>query len=243
MKSDKPMKKIILACTIVVGALTGLRAQNSCDAYAQFKQGSQFVMTNFSPKGKVEGTTETKVTKVTKTGTTVESQAAQVTKDDKGKETATSNTVITCTGTTIKVDLSSIMLSYASANAYKNYDMSFEGNIVEYPAAMQAGQTLADVEILMVMKDKGTEIMRMTMKMTNRKVEAKEPRTTSAGTFECFKITYDFEMIMGGAIPIRIKGKTTEWYSPGIGGVRMESYNQNGKMRGYTELTSFTKGS
>lgn len=71
------------------------------------------------------------------------------------------------------------------------------------------------------------------MEVTNRKVEARESVTTTAGTWDCYKISYKSKITiktMGIGMPINIDG--TEWYAPGFGVVKTESKN------GGTAITS-----
>ncbi len=62
------------------------------------------------------------------------------------------------------------------------------------------------------------------MQVTNRKVQAKETVTTSAGTWDCYKITNSTKMkikTMGIGMPMNIEN--TEWFAPGFGVVKTES--------------------
>ena len=80
-------------------------------------------------------------------------------------------------------------------------------------------------------------IMNMSVSITNRKVEAVENITTPAGTFECYKITYDVATKM----MINVKMKATEWYAKNVGMVKSESYTSDGKLAGSTLLTGLKK--
>ena len=77
--------------------------------------------------------------------------------------------------------------------------------------------------------------MKMTVNIMNRKVEGKESVTTSAGTFDCFVISYDHESKMG----IKIRGSAKQWYSEGVGMVKQENYNKKGKLMGSSLHTLF----
>lgn len=79
--------------------------------------------------------------------------------------------------------------------------------------------------------------MNMTMEMVDRKVEGKESLTTSAGTFDCYVISYTTEMKMG----LNTMFKNKEWIAEGVGMVKSENYNKNGKLMGYSELTKIMK--
>ena len=80
-------------------------------------------------------------------------------------------------------------------------------------------------------------MMNMTTTVHNRKVEAVERVTTEAGTFECFKVSYD--VMTDAMIDIRTKG--IEWIAKDVGAVRTETYNKNGKLTGYSELIKIEK--
>jgi hypothetical protein len=85
--------------------------------------------------------------------------------------------------------------------------------------------------------DMGGMKMNMTVDITNRKVNAKESITTPAGTFNCYAISSNSETKMGLKMMFEIK----EWVAEGMGVIKSETYNKNGKLMGYTELTSINK--
>ena len=77
------------------------------------------------------------------------------------------------------------------------------------------------------------------MFVRNRQAEAEESVTTPAGTWNCVRISFEMEMVSRTAgIPIRVRIKGTEWYAPGFGVVKTESFNKNGKLAGTSEITS-----
>src|SRR6185437_10586736 len=64
----------------------------------------------------------------------------------------------------------------------------------------------------------------LTMFISNRKVEGQESITTSAGTWNCFRITYKSKVTVKTGpfgFPVTIEG--TEWYAPGFGIVKTQS--------------------
>lgn len=73
--------------------------------------------------------------------------------------------------------------------------------------------------------------------ITFRKSEANKSTTTPAGTFDCFKISYDSEIKAG--LKMTVKG--VEWVAKNIGVVRSESYDKNGKLTGYTVMSALVK--
>jgi hypothetical protein len=88
---------------------------------------------------------------------------------------------------------------------------------------MKVGDDLKDATLDMTIDNSG---MKQTVNMvtSNRKVEAKESITTTAGTWDCFKISYKSKITiktMGMGIPFNIEG--FEWFAPGFGIVKTES--------------------
>ena len=64
----------------------------------------------------------------------------------------------------------------------------------------------------------------MTMVINNRKVEGQESITTTAGTWNCFRITYKSRIsVKTGPFGIPVNVESTEWYAPGFGIVKTQS--------------------
>ena len=120
--------------------------------------------------------------------------------------------------------------------AYENMDIIIESENVTIPRNPKAGDLLGDGSITMTIKNEDITLITITVKIYNRKVEAIEKVTTPAGTFECFKISYDIETKM----LLTIRAKAAEWYSKDVGLVKSESYNKKGKLRGYSLLSSIS---
>jgi hypothetical protein len=94
---------------------------------------------------------------------------------------------------------------------------------MEYPQGMKVGDQLKDASMTMDVENKGMK-QSVTIVVNNRKVEGKEPVTTPAGTWDCFKISFKSKVIiktMGIGIPVNVDG--TEWYAPGFGVVKSEN--------------------
>jgi len=123
-------------------------------------------------------------------------------------------------------------------------DITIKGQQVRIPLDLSVGQTLPEEEVMNVII-KMTGVMSMTFNITttfkNRKVETKEDITTPAGTFSCYKVSYDLEGKMDmGMMKQGATQKIIEWLSPEIGTVKQETYNPKGKLES-TMLLSETK--
>jgi hypothetical protein len=107
---------------------------------------------------------------------------------------------------------------------------------------LSVGQTLKDGFIEMKVSTQPGFGMNTTITINNRKVESKETVTTPAGTFDCFKISYNINAqtkMMGMNMNNLMKAE--EWVSEGVGVVKTSSYNSKGSLMGYTLLSRYEK--
>jgi hypothetical protein len=87
---------------------------------------------------------------------------------------------------------------------------------------MNTGDQLKDVSFDMDVDNHGLKST-VSMVISDRKVAGKESVTTTAGTWDCLKITYNSKITiktMGIGVPIKDEG--TEWFAPGFGVVKTE---------------------
>lgn len=242
------MKKTLLAFVFAASFAAPASAQG-CGDYEQFHTGVVYTMTSYNGKDKVTGTVTTTVDKATQTASGATADLTQVVKNEKGKEESTMKSTVTCSGGKFSIDMKNFMPA-ESDKMFKDMTMTFEGNTLDYPSSMKAGETLPDGK----MKVTGTSTSSsgvgytMILNITDRKVLATESVTTTAGTFECYKISYTMdsnmkmtmpnggEMNMPGLKPRQI----TEWFSYKVGAVKSETWNGD-KKEGYTVLTELKK--
>ena len=79
--------------------------------------------------------------------------------------------------------------------------------------------------------------MNLVVKIINRKVVGNETVTVPAGTFECYKITYDMETKM----MMKINSSVSEYINMGAGIIKTETHDSKGKILGTTILTELKK--
>lgn len=221
-------KIILLICSLFISF--SVISQNACNTYYPFKEGAKFEITNFNKKGKAESIVKYQVTNINNNVATIKT----IILDTKGKEITTTEYQVTCNGNTVSIDFKSLM-SADLFKQYKDMDIEMSGTNLEFPNNLQIGQTLKDANLKMTMNMGGIN-MNMTIDIVDRKVNAKENITTAAGTFNCFALGYNTEMKIGMKMSFKIK----EWIAENVGVVKSESYNKNGKLMGYSELTSIT---
>jgi len=127
------------------------------------------------------------------------------------------------------------MFDPKTMEGYKDMQVSLTSDKLDLPNNLTVGQTLKEGTATMVISNQGMKLMTMNIHVYNRKVETKETITVPAGTYECFKITYDVE----SKVIFKVQGIAAEWYAKGIGMVKQETYDSKGKITGSTLLKSF----
>jgi len=121
--------------------------------------------------------------------------------------------------------------------AYKDMDVTLDATEIDMPSNPTVGESLKEGSLSMTVSTNGIQVMKMTIRMYNRKVAAMESITTSAGTFDCFKLSYDMET--SGMFKMVTKG--AEWYAKEVGAVKTESYDAAGKLTGSSQLSKITR--
>jgi hypothetical protein len=162
--------------------------------------------------------------------------------DNKGKEITSMNFEYICDQGVLKMDLKRF-IPKDMFGSDEDIEFEMEGDYLELPESLEIGQSLKDGMIEGKMTMEGNPAMAdmtMSVKIFNRKVEAKEDITTPAGNFTCYKISYDMESstkVMGMNNKVNLKG--VDYVSEGTGVVKTESYNKKGSLSSYSLLTGY----
>jgi hypothetical protein len=222
------MKKFVLLIAII-SCTTFLKAQD-CTLFFPSEEGSELVYTWYSKPGKAESSSKLKIITKDESEGKLKIDIAAETFDAKGKPAIAFNYAVWCEGEYFCMDMRSALgkMNVAELEGFK-----IETTDMLFPAIMNPGQQLGDASIQLSLE--GPVPMNMVTNITNRKVESKESIITPAGTFDCYKITYD---LFSKISIIKTEGRVVEWYAPNVGLVRSESYNKKDKLLGYNELTN-----
>ncbi|NJB37882.1 MULTISPECIES: hypothetical protein [Croceivirga] len=224
------MKNLIILLTL---SCFTYMASAQCSRYYPLEKGTTFTYDNLNKKGKSDGITHYKVSDVsTAGGITTATMEVKLT-DAKGKESFSSDYSFTCDGDVVRIDYQSLM-NTKMLEQFKDMEMEITGTDVELPNNLNVGQDLADANVAVSINMSGMN-MKMNVDTVNRKVEKKETITTSAGTFDCYVIYSEIKskmMMTNQTFPSRL------WLAEGVGLVKQETYNKNGKLMGSTVLTS-----
>ncbi len=224
------MKKLFIMAALFLVSSTGY---SQCNQYYKLKKGTSWAITSYNAKGKLEGKMTQNVVEYKETSSGFEAELQMVFTDDKGEEVMNNTTTLTCKDGVVYFDVNDLV-PQAQMEAMQNFEISMEGNGMEIPANLKAGQQLKDAHVIMHID---ASPMKMTFKIdvTDRKVVAEENLHTPAGDFNCFKLSQKTSMKTMGTI----ETKSIEWYAKEVGMVKSESYNKKGKMMGYSILTAY----
>ena len=233
------MKSVILSIAICLSAFS-LVAQD-CKNFYYLIENSEVELTMYDKKGKVSGKNIYKIKDVKNDGGAYSSRLNYVTYDDKGKTIASGEGKFRCQGASIDIDMKMSVPS-EQMTAYKDMEVKADDAFLSYPGSIEVGKTLPDGRFNMDILNNGSVFSSMNYDILNRKVESKETVTTPAGSWECYKISYDGAMTistLGMKVPVNMKAY--EWYAPGFGVIKTEAYSKNDKLMSSTLLTAIKK--
>lgn len=227
------MKTIILTAGILI---TYLAYAQECVQYYPVKTGSVWEMQNFDAKDKLSSTNKSKVLSFNQisNGYTLEIESESF--DDKNKPTYKDTMQMKCVDGVFMFDMTNFM-DPQTMSAYEGMQVSMDAKNMEFPGTLTAGMSLNDASLTMTVSNQGVKMMTMTIMITNRKVESYEDITVPAGTFKAYKISYDTQTKM----MFTTKTRTVQFWVPGKGMVRTESFNDKGKLLGYSVLSSISE--
>ncbi len=207
-----------------------------CNSFYVIDEGTAWTYENFNSKGKTTGKNEQKVTAFKKTTSGYIATVNSTLWDEKGKKVTEGELELTCDNGTFIMDMRKF-IPEEQQKAFSSYEMKIESENLELPSKLSVGQTLKNGSV--TLSAVGSPVpMKITVNITDRKVEAKESITTPAGTFECYKISSKSNTQMKMGINMNMNFSGTEWIAENVGMVKSESFDKNGKSTGYTVLTS-----
>lgn len=208
-----------------------------CGTNELLKKGTKWETTNFNKKGKAQGINKYEVLSADMSGNVYSWKLKMIMTDKKGKTYSEATTEIICEDGVFKMDMEQFT-SPETMQSVEDMDVEIDATDIEYPSEYKENTTLPDASIKIKAGTSGMTIITIETIISDRKVEELETIETEAGSFECLKMSQTTEV--KNKI-INVKTKSKEWFLPGFGVVRSESYNKKGKLTGYMELTSLTQ--
>ncbi len=201
--------------------ITSLVYSQDCATYYYFQNNKTIEMTIYNKKGQATSKQIYTVSNVSNSGGTTTATINSEMFDKNGKSVVKATNIIKCVNGIMMMDMRMNLPQTGKGNTDANATVS--NAFIEYPAAMQPGDELKDAGMQIDVESNGMK-QSIDMQVTKRKVQAKEKVTTSAGTWDCYKITNTTKMkikTMGIGMPMNIEN--TEWFAPGFGVVKTES--------------------
>jgi hypothetical protein len=220
--------------------LTGSAFAQDCGKFFYLTRDAKFEITMYDGNGNVNGKQEWKIDDLKNDGTSWSADVKTKFTDKKGRDGTKAQGIYRCVSGTLNADIK-MALPHEQMGAFKNMDIKGNEAYLEYPVNLITGQSLRDANYKMETWNNGSLVAIITFFVNNRKVEGKETVTTTAGSWEAYKITYTSKFLVevgktGRGIPMNFK--ITEWFVPGFGIVKSETYNTNGKLVGSSQLTN-----
>jgi hypothetical protein len=207
----------LLTCVLAIAAMA-----QDCKNYIFLQNNKTIEMTIYNKKGDEDGKQVYTVSDVKNGGGSVTAFLNSEMFNKKGKSLAKGKGSIQCKGGAMMVDMK-MSLPAAQQEQFGTADAKADNVYMEYPSSMKVGDQLKDATMDLEINNNGMK-QSVIMLVNERKVEAKESVTTTAGTWECYKISYKSKITiktMGIGIPVNIEG--TEWFAPGFGVVKTTS--------------------
>ena len=213
------MKNILFFALLV--ATSDTFSQN-CNTYYFLQNNKTIEMTIYNKKGEENGKQVYMVSKVETSGDNVTATLNSEFFDKKGKSTIKAVNEIKCSGGVMMMDMK-MSMPQAQSSQFKDPNATATNVYIEYPPGMKEGDNLKDAAMKIDIDNNGMK-QTVDMQVINRKVQGKETITTTAGTWDCYKITNTTKMkikTMGIGVPVNTD--VTEWFAPGFGVVKTEA--------------------
>ncbi|THU32057.1 hypothetical protein FAM09_28155 [Niastella caeni] len=202
--------------------LTNASLGQNCNDYYFLQKNKTIEMTIYNKKGDANGKQVYTVSDVNNSGGSTSASVNSEMLDKKGKSIAKGHSEIVCRDGVIMVDMT-MQLPQQQQEQFAKADVKADKIYIEYPNNMKVGDKLKDATLDMTIDNSGMK-QSVNMVTSDRTVTGKESVTTTAGTWECFKITFKSKITiktMGIGMPFNMEG--TEWFAPGFGIVKTES--------------------
>ncbi|CAG5079401.1 TapB family protein [Parvicella tangerina] len=227
------LRNIVSSIFVMLFFLT-LGSAQDCASFMPMEEGYKWEVTNFNKKGKEQGTVTHTVKSASVEGGVANAELEMVTSD--GKEEHSTTYQFMCEGSTFKMSMNIFLPDETMEQMQNMESMEVEMDMedMEFPTVLEVGQELKDANMTMEAKMNGMKVMSMTTLIKDRKVVAKESVTTSAGTYECFKVEQVSAIKMGF---VNREYKSVSYIAEGVGVVRSESYDKKGNLDSYSEIT------
>lgn len=239
-KIDAKMTRHLLVSFGACLALTAAHSQD-CANFLFLQKDKTVEMTVYDKKGEPNGRQVYLVSNVATSGAATTGTINSEIFDKKGNSKGKANSTIVCNGGEMRIDMKLLLPPQESEQFGMNAEVNAQNSYLSYPVTMKVGDQLPDGNLTIDMSHNGPSgpggappaggpppppgfAKSLTMVISNRKVEAQESVTTSAGTWNCFRISFKSKLtVKTGPIGFPVNMEGVEWYAPGFGIVKSQS--------------------
>jgi hypothetical protein len=220
---------------------SALQAQN-CKYFPAAEKGTVMEYTMFDRNGREEAKQTQTVTELKNEGNATVAVFKTSEMAKRGKEEPVSATYeLKCRDGKFFMDMSSFTSSF-NYEQYQNIEgseVTIKSDDLYYPSDMAVGSALPDGSLEVTVNINDVPMINAEITISKRKVEKMETIKTSAGSFECLKITS--EIMTKTNFSDGAKSKVTQWVAEGVGVVKSESQTDGGKLIGYQLLSGIVQ--
>lgn len=200
----------------------------------------------YDKKGEPNGRTVYQVGNVATSGGSTTGTINSEIFDKKGNSKGKANSTVVCTGGELRIDMKFMLPPQENQQFGMNAEVNAQNSYLSYPNTIKVGDQLPDGNLSIDLSHNGPPApgstppaggppaggpppppglgKSLTMVISNRKVEGQESVTTTAGTWDCFRISYKSKLTVKTGpfgFPVNVEG--VEWYAPGFGVVKSQS--------------------
>jgi hypothetical protein len=219
--------------------LNAQEADTLCGGYFSFLEGSLYEYAYYDKNDNFQSRVRSEVMFVDpvegEEGTYVATMESRIF-DEYDEQVMDGQYDVFCASGTYRTDFSNL-INPAFKMSSLNASMEVTSTELVLPSDIEEGQELPEARTSVTVSSGGVDLLTTEIVVYNRKVDKRESVTTEAGTFDCFKITFDQDVKT--ILKKTVSG--AEWWAPGVGMVKSETYKKNGKLDGYAELAVFDR--
>ncbi len=212
-------------------------SSGDCDGYYPMTKGVAYEVTSYDNADKVQGLVNYSIIDEKEITNGLVSTIQMEFKDDQGNVGMSGTFDSKCENGNYYLNLEGMFAQLTSQYEAQGMKVTIDNGIAVIPNNLAVGDKLEDAT--MTIKMSATISMEMSITISDRIVEAKETITTPAGTFDCLILSQNTTVKMGDFVNTTSGSK--DWIAKGIGNVKSENYDKDGKKEGYSLLTKFSK--
>ena len=223
--------KIILGLFVLLFVTTGM-AQD-CIFFFPQTEGTRMVKKNYDANGNLRGVMTYTIDEIDNYPSGMVVEAEYIFKDSTGTVYDKGDLEAFCQNGEFFMEMKEVF-SNPSFVSTRQTDVVSTDAVMNYPnVSASTNDTIYFDDAYVQIYSKKNRGNRKNVTVYDREYVTTEPVTTPAGTFDCTKVKYK---IKSRSPKETIEGYGYEWYTPNVGVVKNEQYDNNNQLQYYTIL-------